>query len=416
MDAGTIIDAVKGVTKKWARQRRREEREADARARRREALTRTRRVTIKEAAYEVMEAAYLQASANGTLPAKPRQIFYRARPHVLEATGQESLDGQYFSQTLLVNYMAENPETTAAWDIAWDDRGHFAEPHTGKVIGLGTLAVREYLEGLDGAAGDLAIPLIGTGFPTAGPRNRCQAILFIEKEGFMPLFEAVHLAERYDLAIMSSKGLSSTAARTLVDSLCGEYGIPLLVLHDFDKSGFSILGTLRRDTRRYSFENEVDVIDLGLRLADVRDHQLQAERVNYGKSDPVANLRENGATADEIAFLCSERHWTGYSGQRVELNAFPSDTLLACLEGKLKRHGIKKVVPDAETLERAFRRDAAIAAVNKALPELVTKARQDADAMKLPANLAKAVQRKVRDNPAMPWDAVVAELAAGAGH
>src|SRR6516162_8571682 len=155
MDAGIFIDGIKSVTKKWAKQRKREEREANARIRRREALTRAHRVTIKDAAYEVMERAYLQASANGTLPARPRKIYYRARPHVLVATGQDTLDGQYFSQTLLVNYMAENPETTASWDIAWDDRGHFAEPHTGRVIGLGTLAVREYLEGLDGAAGDL---------------------------------------------------------------------------------------------------------------------------------------------------------------------------------------------------------------------------------------------------------------------
>jgi hypothetical protein len=346
MDASTIIDAVKDVTKLWAKQRQREERAASARARRREALTRTRRVSIKEAAYEVMERSYLEASANGTLPAKPRQIFYRARPHVLGATGQESLDGQYFAQTLLVDFMAEHPETTATWDIAWDDRGHFAEPHTGRVIGLGTLAVRGYLGRVDGATDrGLSITTLGTAFPTEGPCNRFQGLLFIEKEGFMPLFEAVQLAERFDLAIMSSKGLSTTAARTLVDRLCGEHRIPLLVVHDFDKAGFSILSTLRRDTRRYSYANDVEVIDVGLRLEDVRKHQLQAERVCYGKSNPSPNLRENGATEAEIAFLCSER--LAYAGQRVELNAFTSDALIAWLEGKLKEHGIRKVVPDA---------------------------------------------------------------------
>jgi hypothetical protein len=54
----------------------------------------------------------------------------------------------------------------------------------------------------------------------------------------MPLFDKVQLAERY--AIMSTKGMSVT----LVDTL----DVPLLVLHDFDKSGFSIAATLRRDT------------------------------------------------------------------------------------------------------------------------------------------------------------------------
>ena len=56
-------------------------------------------------------------------------------------------------------------------------------------------------------------------FPTYGPANRYQNILFIEKEGFMPLFQRVRLAERFDLAIMSTKGMASTAARTLMDEL-----------------------------------------------------------------------------------------------------------------------------------------------------------------------------------------------------
>ena len=42
--------------------------------------------------------------------------------------------------------MNDNPELTADWDIAWDDRGHFREPHTGRAIGLGTLALQDYLD------------------------------------------------------------------------------------------------------------------------------------------------------------------------------------------------------------------------------------------------------------------------------
>jgi hypothetical protein len=237
-------------------------------------------------------------------------------------------------------------------------------------------------------------------------------VLFIEKEGFLPLFKHVHLAERFDIAIMSSKGLSTTAARTLVDRLCGEHGIPLLVDHDFDKSGFSILGTLRRNTRRYEFANNIKIIDLGLRLDDVRKHDLQAESVSYGKSDPAPNLRVNGATEGEINFLCSERNgYAGYNGQRVELNAFTSDALIAWHEAKFKKYGIKKVIPDAPTLEQAYRRAAAIATINRALPELVEQAQREAALLKLPANIVKAVQRKLRDNPAMPWDLAIAELA-----
>ncbi len=418
MDARRIAEAVRAVTKDWARQRKREERDANAAARRRDALTRRKRVGLYEAACRVMEEAYLEASNGGKLPTRPRQIFYRARPPILEATGREDLGGNHFSQKLLVRYMAENPETTAKWDIVWDDRGHFAEPHTRVRIGMGTLAVRKYLAGVEApAVAGLHVSPLGSGFPTCGPRNRFRAVLFIEKEGFLPLFDAVRLADRYDIAIASGKGMSTTAARALVDHLCGKYGVPLLILHDFDKSGFSILGTLCRDTPRYRFANEFQRTDLGLRLADVEAYQLESEAVVYGKkSDPRENLRRNGATEAEVDFLCSQGDpYRGYSGRRVELNAFTGDGLIAWLEAKFHKHGIKKVVPDAATLEDAYRRAVGIAAVNQALPELVEAGRREAEAVKPPAALEKKVRKMLRDNPAMPWDVALAELVKGKG-
>src|SRR5206468_1477902 len=151
-------------------------------------------------------------------------------------------------------------------------------------------------------------------------------VLLIEKEGFGELFNRAQIAQRYDLAVMSSKGMNSTAARTLVEKLPG---VRFLVLHDFDKSGFSILGTLTRSTRRYHFERLADIVDLGIRLADVKAEGLEAERVRYTQ-DPEENLRLNGATAAEIDFLLSN------GGQRVELNAFDSDHLIEWLERKLQ--------------------------------------------------------------------------------
>ena len=43
-------------------------------------MTREPRTTQKEAAWQVMEAAYMAASAGDTLPAQARQIYYQARP------------------------------------------------------------------------------------------------------------------------------------------------------------------------------------------------------------------------------------------------------------------------------------------------------------------------------------------------
>ena len=143
MDSSTIFNAVRHVTRTWHKQRRDEDRRASAALRRRDAMTRTRRVTVKEVAWEVIQAAYLKASDNGKLPAHARQIMYAARPAILGRTGEDRLDDQYFCQTLLPDYMAEHADETADWDVAFDARGHFEEPHTELIVPLGTLEVRD---------------------------------------------------------------------------------------------------------------------------------------------------------------------------------------------------------------------------------------------------------------------------------
>jgi DNA topoisomerase VI subunit A len=115
-------------------------------------------------------------------------------------------------------------------------------------------------------------------------------VVVLEKEGFYPLLEAAQIAERYDIAIMSTKGMSVTAARKLVDDM-SQQGVTVLVCHDFDKSGFSILHTLRTDTRRYTFQAQPTVVDLGLRLADVQAMNLQREPMSFPRGvDPRLNL------------------------------------------------------------------------------------------------------------------------------
>ena len=330
----------------------------------------------KSAAFQCMEAAYLKASSSGTYPALARQIYYAARPDILELTGKDRLSSNYFTQILLPDYLKAHPEA-AAWNIAFDARGHLLEPHTGQSVPLGTLEIREHLDEVGSLTiGDVEAKVTEKSFPTCGPRHRYAAILFIEKEGFFPLFNQAQLAERYDIAIMSTKGMPVSASRELVDELCGEHDIPLLVLHDFDKSGFSILGTLQNSNRRYSYLHNIDVIDLGLRLADVEEYELESEEVTCS-SNPAANLRHNGATEEEIEFL----RGNGRSGQRVELNAFTSEQLIRWLEAKLEKHGIKKLVPDDETLIKAYRRTFEIGQLNLGLEKIAAKARKQAAKM-----------------------------------
>ena len=129
MKSDAIIGAVQGVTKKWAKQRKREEREASAALNRRWVMTRTQHVTIREAAWDIMEEAYLKASANGTLPALARQIMYAARRYIQQTADRplgKTFD-QYFTQRLLPEFIEEKE---VDWNVVFDARGHFHEPHT----------------------------------------------------------------------------------------------------------------------------------------------------------------------------------------------------------------------------------------------------------------------------------------------
>jgi hypothetical protein len=69
-------------------------------------------------------------------------------------------------------------------------------------------------------------------------------------------------------------------------------------LHDLDVSGFT-------SNRRYRFTNDVPVVDIGFRLADVKEMGLESEptdvSVNWWKCEQA--LRRHEATSEEIAFL-----------------------------------------------------------------------------------------------------------------
>src|SRR5262245_63911627 len=113
--------------------------------------------------------------------------------------------------------------------------------------------------------------------------------------------------------IISTKGVSVTAARKLIDNICGDHDLPLFVLHDFDVAGFLILGTLQRDTRRYRFSSAIEVVDLGLRLGDIAGLEREPAAATRVDANILrGQLAENGAAASEIGILLNER---------VELNA-----------------------------------------------------------------------------------------------
>jgi hypothetical protein len=377
---GAADDIKKGLTKNLAnftKQCKAEEKHVSAGRWRMSRMLEVRGKFLTEAADEVMEECYMKASDNNRLPATARQIFYVARPLIEDQT-DKPLNYAYFSQTLLPNFVNRHG---ADWDVVYDDRGHFMEPHTARVIGLGTLNVRRYLSGMHRPKFEEA-DFAPASVETNGPQGSYGAVLYVEKEGFMPLFERVRLAKRYDIAIMSSKGMSVTAARELVNRICRAC-VPLLVLHDFDAAGIIIKDTLENDTRRYRYTSPPKVIDIGLHYGDIAG--LPSEPCNSNISDE--RLSEAGLSQDAIDFLHT---------QRVELNAMASRQLIDFVEAKLKRHGIGKVTPDNETLAKTYQMFAASDRLSEAFDELKEKLEDESEeAIKAPDDLAAKVKEQL---------------------
>jgi DNA topoisomerase VI subunit B len=365
-------------------------------------------LSVKDAAWQVIKDAYLKASAGGTLPADARQIMYAARGPVIALTGKPTpwKHSSYFTQKLLPDYMDAHPEETKDWDVVFDARGHLVEPHTGHRIDLGTVAVRNYTRSWSVGASSEDMITLSHRFETCGPENRYRFALFVEKEGFNHLWEAVRLVERFDLAIMSTKGMSVTASRSLVEKL-SEKDVTILVLHDFDKAGFSIVHTLMNDTRRFQFSNKPRVIDLGLRLEDVRALNLESEQVEYN-SDPRPNLEQNGATDEEIEYLVRGKSGGKWAGERVEINAMPSDVLVAWLERKLTDAGAAKLVPSDDTLAEAWKQAKRRAKVQAAIDKALEEAKEADEPM--PDGLADKIREAI-EGKAESWDSALWRLA-----
>jgi hypothetical protein len=241
-------------------------------------------------------------------------------------------------------------------------------------------------------------------FPTSGPGNRFDTILYVEKEGFEPLLKAVRIAERFDVAIMTTKGMSVTAARQLLDRLSQTgYVRRILAMHDFDVSGFSIFGTLGTSNRRYKFESVVPLIDVGLRLDNVQAMSLESEPVvvkgNWNKR--AVTLRRHGATEDEIAFL---------RNRRVELNSMTSRQIVDFIEAKFAEHGVIKLIPDAEIIKRHALRVRENQLMEEAIAKAAEQIAEQIAETTLPADLPQLIKDKLNERPSLSWDQALASI------
>lgn len=308
----TVADCLSGVLKGHYTEKKRAERE------RRGGWippVRSYRWTLRDAVFKVMKQAASQASANFTLPFSVRQLYYQVRPLIQEYTEQE-LSYSYFTPPLVTEYEEIYGSLPG---LIYEPRGHFIEPHRDIRVPLGTLDVGQY----------------------TAPDYEYDKILYIEKEGFRQIFEAVKLGQRYDMALMTTQGFATRAAKALL-APASRKNITILVAHDCDISGYEIARTLQNATRTAPGIDEI--IDLGLTVKQVVAMGLQTESVHI-KKEPSYQLYFH-LTEEEKEFLLSIRTYHGYNGNRVELNAMTTSQLVSWIEDQLKAHGLQtKVLP-----------------------------------------------------------------------
>lgn len=407
IDASVIAKLTRRVTKKHATQIKAEERRVRSRWSR--AYTYSDRVNFTDVVARILPEAYRAASGDGRLPASQRQVYYAAREAFRKATGREIT--QQRCNTLLLQYMNQRPGGTAAWRVTADPRGTLLIPNTFQEtrIPCGTIAIDQHLAELDDDEPlDGHVPLVPKQWPSLAGGQRFRAVLYIEKEGFEPLLRSTRIAERYEIAVLSCKGQSVVAARKYVDHVCRvNGGVPLFVVHDFDVFGFFIGARLtsvswqaeEQDRVAYRFQNDIDVLDFGLRLKDVEKYGLAAELCK-----PPKHIRsELECTDEERAFL--------YSGRRVELNAFTAPQFVEWLENNLKAAGLEgRLTPSDVIVERAYRRGIVTARLNEAIRRVHADAVSEAVAAKLPKRLKSRLAELMaaRDET---WDLALYRLA-----
>lgn len=387
--------------------------------------TSTRATTIKGAVYAVIAETYAQIAQSG-IGVPPRMLMYRCRPEILRLTERASFEYATFVNAVH-DFMEDHPEETADWQLAYDDRGHFITPG-GKVIGLGTQAVNTFIAGLGSEQATFSPTIRGFRVEAdAGhlsedpdPSHRFSAVCFIEKEGYAEVIRRSALAERFDVAFASTKGLPNTAIRKLLDALA-TYGIKVFCLHDFDIAGLTIANTLANSNRRYQFANALDFVDMGLRLATAQAMDLQSEPFEPDKRVSPQKLRDRlqgyGATDAEIRMLVDDH-------QRVEIDAMADPlAVVAFIEQQLTEHGITKIVPDEAAMaahyqQAAFniRLDRAMAPLRQAFATQADKLAQDLRQstvfdISVPP-LREHVQRHLAAHPTATWHEAVAAVAA----
>jgi hypothetical protein len=169
------------------------------------------RMTMKEAVFAVIPEAVRQQHGGTSLPFSAHSLFYKIRPLFLQLLPGETLTASYCEQTLIPEYEREHGQIEGMYREPRGELHHPHDPAGERTVPLGTREVQAYVP----------------------PEWTFDKILVIEKAGLWPVLEAARLADRYDMAVITSEGFAAVACRTLLADLHGR-DMTVFVLHDAD--------------------------------------------------------------------------------------------------------------------------------------------------------------------------------------
>ena len=142
----------------------------------------------------------------------------------------------------------------------------------------------------------------------------------------------------------------------------------------------------------------------------MKAERLDSEYQYHAKGDKSAlmdNLRENGATEEEIEFMFRDFDRLR-STRRVELNAMTSPQFIKFVERKLRENKIAKIIPDQKLLAKtyvAMERGRRLEVEAETIEEEI-----DMKGFKVPRDLKRIVQEELKKNPNLRWDAAIAAI------
>lgn len=273
-----------------------------------------------------MPEAINRASGNGKYPFSARGLYYQVRPLIQGYTDRE-LSYEYFTPPILTEYQELYGPIPGLY---YEPRGILIEPHTRREIPLGTREVAAYE-------------------PEPWTFDK---VLYVEKTGLLPILRAGRIAEKYDMALMSSQGFANRSAKDLLADFEREFQeVTILCLHDCDISGHEIARTLAEETR--TSKHAINVIDIGLSVEDVEQWGLETETVLIRQTPPAEFLKRLSRIERRFFLGRKSAIKNGVlKGSRCELNAFRPDDLIKFIEIKLESLGLtSKLVPPSEIIK-----------------------------------------------------------------